>query len=139
MNRLIVLLVFLTVLPRLRAQSHTEMTLEDNQTVTGQKAFAGNNTHSGTETFTNTVMSTGANNHGQVNGVYNIGACSSSPAPAWCSGSDVGAWVNAAYAACPSTGCRIHISAQASCYSYSTPIALSTNGKPAILEGDGSG
>jgi len=52
----------------------------------------------------------------------------------------MGEWVNAAYAACPSTtGCRIHIQGQQSCYSYSTPIVLNTNGKNALLEGDTGG
>jgi hypothetical protein len=75
-----------------------------------------------------------------LNTVYYPATCgSSSTAPPWCSGSEMGAWVNAAYAACPSFGCRIHITAQSSCYSFTTPIALNTNNKPAMLDGDGSG
>jgi hypothetical protein len=38
---------------------------------------------------------------GMINGAYNVAACGSASAPSWCSGSDLGAWINAAIAAMP--------------------------------------
>lgn len=43
------------------------------------------------------------------------------------SGIDIGAKINAAYAACPSTGCQITV--PAGNYSYTTPIVFGTNNK----------
>lgn len=65
--------------------------------------------------------------------------------PTW-SGSDVGAWINAAYADCPtlatsgSTFCKIIVAPKSdgSCYTATTLINLSTNGKPAILDFQGA-
>lgn len=53
---------------------------------------------------------------------------------------DLGTQINAAYAALPSTGGKIIILPKllGTCYSYSTPIVLATQGKFVILEG-GSG
>ena len=47
------------------------------------------------------------------------------------SGADIGAQINAAYAACPSNGCEIVI--PQGTWSYSTGIVIGTNGKPALL------
>lgn len=52
------------------------------------------------------------------------------------SGSDIGAKVNAAYAACPAKGCKIRIKPQNACYAFSTPIVLATLNKPVTLEAD---
>lgn len=60
------------------------------------------------------------------------------------SGSDIGAKINAAYAACPTNGsdgaCIIAVPVQsnAACYNYSTPIVLNTSNKSVTLEGWGT-
>jgi hypothetical protein len=69
----------------------------------------------------------------KMNGQSVVGG---SCAATWGSG-DIGAQVNAAYAALPSNGGRIHIIAGT--YNFSTPIVLNTSGKYAILEGDANG
>jgi hypothetical protein len=75
---------------------------------------------------------------GVLNGAYYPASCgSSSTAPSWCSGSEMGAWVNAAIAASPS-GTRIHITASSTCYSFTTPIVFGS-GKYDTLEGDPGG
>ena len=53
------------------------------------------------------------------------------------SGGDIGAKINAAYAALPANGGTIFVSPKAdnSCYSYTTPIIFQTSGKYAILAG----
>lgn len=79
-----------------------------------------------------TNLFTGANSMCNLNAVMNVGG---SCATFW-GGGDIGAQVNAAYTACPSSGCRIHIIAQAACYTFTTPITLSTSNKAALLEGD---
>lgn len=69
---------------------------------------------------------------GLGNVTYYPAACGSlSTAPSWCAGSDMGAWINAAYAAGTSP---VNISIDPGTYSYSTPIALSTNGKLVTIE-----
>lgn len=52
-------------------------------------------------------------------------------------GSDIGAQVNAAYAACPLKSCIITIPRGS--FSFSTPIILDTNGKRALLRGAPAG
>ena len=56
-------------------------------------------------------------------------------------GADMGAQINAAYADLPPTGGRIRVPplAPGRCYSYSTPIDLSADGRPAVIEGDPGG
>ena len=72
---------------------------------------------------------------GVNNAVYFPTQCASSMRPSWCSGSDLGAWVNAAATAC--TSCRIHIPA-GSCTSFTTPISFGS-GQFVTLEGDPGG
>jgi hypothetical protein len=103
------------------AQSHAEMTLQDTQTVSGNKTFTGTNVHSGTSTMA------------VLNGVYNGNACASSPAPSWCSGSDLGAWINSAASAC-SGACVIHL--PAGTYTLTTTATISKPGVSVV--GDGS-
>jgi hypothetical protein len=117
------------------AQTHSEVTQDDNQTIPANKTFSGNNTHTGDVTFSNAVTATGATTLGQVNGAYNPAACALSSPPPWCSGSEMGAWVNAAYAALPSSGGEIYIPAGS--YSYTTPIVMATSHKPVRLSGAG--
>lgn len=52
-------------------------------------------------------------------------------------GADMGAQINNAYAACPSSGCTIYV--PAGFYSFTTPILLTTYGKSVQLIGDGGG
>lgn len=68
-----------------------------------------------------------------LNGIsYVGGACAS----AWGAG-DIGAQINTAYAAMPSSGGKIGIISQANgtCYNQTTPVVLATQGKYAIVEG----
>lgn len=89
--------------------------------------WTGNNTHSGTETFTGALN---CKNFEQIRCV------DSSNSAGW-TGSDVGAWINSAYADLPATGGTIRLAGSALCYSQSTAISFNTLGKPAILRGDG--
>jgi len=76
---------------------------------------------------------------GSLNGVLNASACADSFPPAWCSGSDMGSWIPAAYNALPADGGTIQISGQASAYSFSSPISFTTNNKIVSLQGTGTG
>ena len=45
-----------------------------------------------------------------VDGALNPLVCATSPTPSWCSGSDIGAWINAAASTCtPTSQCVIHL------------------------------
>jgi hypothetical protein len=78
-----------------------------------------------TTTFPGTVAITGgAINGTNVEGVYDATAYS---------GADIGAQINAAYAACPSTGCTILVPPGS--YSFSTAISIATQNKPALVTG----
>jgi hypothetical protein len=61
---------------------------------------------------------------GQVNTIYNANACSAASPPSWCSGSDIGAWANAAFTQC-SGKCTVYIPAEV--YSQSTTINFPVN------------
>jgi len=80
-----------------------------------------------------------------VNAVLNAASCGDSTPPSWCSGTDIGAWVNAAYAELPSTGGEIDIPPSTSlpspttCYSQANPIVFGVEHKPVILKGQGNG
>lgn len=94
--------------------------------------FTGTNTFNGTDIFTGANTLTGTSTLALANGVYNPAACATNP-PSWCAGSDMGAWINAAYAALPAAGGEISIPAGA--FSYSTPIVASTSHKPVRIHG----
>lgn len=74
-------------------------------------------------------MQTDSLNSTQVNGVLN--------AVRYMNGGDIGAGINAAYAALSSAGGKIFVPPQASGspYSFSTPIVFNTQNKPVIIEG----
>jgi hypothetical protein len=79
---------------------------------------------------------------GNINGVLYVGG----PVNFWIGSSDIGAQINAAYAALPATGGTIVIIPPASggCYDYSTPIVFAPRpsappGKYVRLEAGGSG
>jgi len=55
-----------------------------------------------------------------VNGVFNPNICSVTPAPSWCSGSDIGAWTNAAIGQLSGSCGEIYIPAGS--YTYTTTI-----------------
>lgn len=57
---------------------------------------------------------------GTTNGVLNPAMCAAAPSPAWCSGSDMGAWINAAFIAC-SNVCTVEV--PTGTYTYGTTIA----------------
>lgn len=75
--------------------------------------FAWNNT-------SNTLFTSNSVN-GTDNGIYNPTICSTSIAPTWCSGSDLGAWVNAAFSNCNNI-CIVQI--PAGTYTYTTTINM---------------
>ena len=52
-------------------------------------------------------------------------------------GSDIGAQINSAYAACPETGCTIIVPPGS--YTDATPVVIATKGKPAIIRCSGTG
>jgi len=66
-----------------------------------------------------------------LNGVYNAAACTTS-APSWCSGADIGGWINAAATAC-SGACIITI--PAGTYSYSTTPTINKPGLSVVGAG----
>lgn len=70
-----------------------------------------------------------------INGVAYVGGTCAS----YWGGGDIGAQINAAYAALPSSGGSIYIAPAASCYNFSTPIVLATSGKYVILNGLAAG
>src|SRR3954453_13085731 len=72
--------------------------------------------------FTGTVSSSGGVTTSNLNGVYNPVACGTAPVPSWCSGPDIGAWINAAIAAGAN---RLFVPAGK--YSQSTTIMLPRN------------
>jgi hypothetical protein len=123
------------------AQSHTQVTVEDTQTITGSKTF--NRTVAATKvgelsgTFSGNQSPTGSTMLSLPNGVYNAAACLSSPAPpSWCAGAgDIGAAVNAAYAAGGAGGVEVYIPAAS--YSFSTPILANVNHRALHLYGAG--
>jgi hypothetical protein len=70
-----------------------------------------------------------------INGVPNALLCGGSNPPPWCSGSDIGAWINAAYAELPSTGGKIQVSPiPAGGLTQVTPVVIGTLSKPAVIE-----
>lgn len=52
-------------------------------------------------------------------------------------GSDIGAQINAAYAALPATGGTLIIPAGGGCYAFTTPVVFGTSGKVPMLIGQG--
>ncbi len=87
-----------------------------NQTIGGQKIFSGANSYTGNISFAGIPVT------GNLNGALNAAACNSTVPPSWCSGSDIGAWVNAAAAVLPN-GCG-EIDLPAGSYSQSTTILI---------------
>lgn len=77
---------------------------------------------------------TGQLNTAILNNIYYPAMCAQSPVPSWCSGSDIGAWINAAYAVCPATSCRIHVTSGV--YTWTTPIVFGTAGDCPVIDGD---
>lgn len=104
-----------------------------NQTCT---AYAPGPTLSGSNTFNGTNIFNGSTTAGILNGAYNAASCANSPAPSWCSGTDIGAWVNAAMAACPSpASCRVVIPAG----SYTQTTTINITNPAAMIIGDSQG
>lgn len=85
-----------------------------------------NNTWTGNNTFSGTVTSC------SYDGVSYVG--SGAPYTTCWGSSDIGAQINAAYAACPSSGCHIVVTPGA--YSYTTPIVFGNSNKGALLTCD---
>lgn len=102
-------------------------TLNGGGTLGGNYTTSGTNTHSGTETFTGSTSICQGNT-----ALYVGGSC----ATFW-GGGDIGAQINAAYAALPSTGGFIYVIPQSNgaCYSFTTPITFTTSGKYPTLSG----
>jgi len=99
-----------------------------NNTWVGSNSFSSSSSFSGLTTFTGTITCT----------VVNARPCVSPSNPQLWAGTDVGGWINSAYASgLGSTGGTIDVAASPTCYAYSTPILLNTNGKPVYLKGQG--
>jgi hypothetical protein len=126
--------------PSARAQTNTFCAANLACTVTGIWTFSGApvfgnysttgaGTHSGTETFTGLM---------QCKNFENAVCVDSANSQGW-SGTDIGGWINAAYAALPATGGEINVyNLGATCIGFSTPIVFSTSGKYPKLIGHGS-
>jgi hypothetical protein len=104
-------------------------TLNGGGTLSG--VYAGNQTLSGTTTHTGQILCKQFENALCIDEL-NTGA--------W-AGADIGAWLNAAYAALPATGGKIWVMQKAAggCYSFTTPIVMSVLGKYPDIEGFGNG
>jgi len=66
-----------------------------------------------------------------VNGKLNPASCGNATPPSWCSGSDIGAWINAAYAQLPSNGGEIDVPSGP--YTLTNSIVFGALYKPALL------
>lgn len=82
----------------------------------------GDGTQGGGLTINGGATSTGLSLVCNNGGIYNANCFA---------GSDIGAKINAAYAACPSTGCQIFV--PAGTYNFSTQIFFNTASKPVLL------
>lgn len=93
----------------------------------GNNAWTGNETHSGTETFT-----------GQVNckNFENLFCVDAANTQSW-SGTDVGGWFNSLYSGLPSRGGKSFLGPASNSLSlnFSTPITFNTSKKYPIVEG----
>lgn len=67
-----------------------------------------------------------------VNQVLNPTLCNTAAAPAWCTGSDLGAWINAAFTACGGS-CIVQI--PPGTYAYTTTIVMNTESESLIGAG----
>lgn len=68
---------------------------------------------------------------GIANSVYNAAACGAANPPSWCSGTDIGGWVNSAFNNC-SNKCSVYIPAGAYSYAATINIPVNTNGATAL-------
>ena len=131
--------------PSARAQTNTFCAANLACTVTGIWTFSGApvfgnysttgaGTHSGTETFAGALNANGGFVCKTLENVQCVDSTLSR------GGSDIGAEINLAYAALPSTGGAIFVYAanNGSIYNFSTPIVLNTSGKYVLLQGMGS-
>ncbi len=76
---------------------------------------------------------------GTENGAYHPAACGVLvTAPSWCSGSDFGAWFNAAYAAVVTSAVNGTIVIDPGSYTYSTPIVANNAGTRLAVVGSGA-
>ena len=110
------------------------------------KTDSGNNTFSGTNNFTGdldiggtavtlpvpiSIGGTGSQNTSDalqtLSGVYNASSCGNATKPSWCSGSDVGAWVNSAISHAAGQNAYILIDETQSPYTQTTSIVRPPN------------
>jgi hypothetical protein len=99
----------------------------------GQFSVLGSaNTWTAPQTFNGNVTMTAGQNTLNCKNFEQIRCVDGVNSAAW-SGSEAGAWINAAYADLPSTGGDIYVAAGN--YSYSTPIVFGTANKPARIVG----
>lgn len=69
---------------------------------------------------------------GGVTGILNAAACGTTPAPTWCTGTDIGGWINAAYTYC-ANNCIVEI--PPGNYPYKTTINMTTEGDSLVGAG----
>jgi hypothetical protein len=126
--------VYVSLPSEVQAQTNTFCAANLACTVTGIWSLGtygttGTGTHSGTETFTGQM---------QCKDFEAVKCVDSANSQGW-AGADIGAWINAAYAALPSTGGEINIyNLGMACMNFTTPIVLSTSGKYPLLIGHGT-
>jgi hypothetical protein len=115
----------------------TDITVPGETALPGNLIFTGANSHSGVETFTGAIASIGGIT---CKTFENIQCVDSNFATTWSPATDIGAAINAAYTALPSTGGTIWVfpNASGTCYNYTTPIVFGTNLKKVRLVGYGA-
>jgi hypothetical protein len=82
------------------------------------------------QNYTNNTFS-GTDVEASLNGILNAGACGSTNAPTWCSGSDIASWVNAAYSQCGNI-CTVYVPAGTYSTGNTINIPVVTNGTAAL-------
>ncbi len=100
-------------------------------TIEAQSHLSDNGTQiTATEPFSGTSASfSGAVSAAETNTVYNAASCGYSSPPSWCTGSDIGAWVNAAITAGAST-----VFIPSGSYTFSTPISITVTNANSNLQ-----
>ena len=103
----------------------------------GAGAFSASNNFTWNNS-TGTLTTTTAN-FALSNGIYYPSNCGGTSPPTWCSGSDIGAWVNAAFASIIANSSGGHIHINAGVYSQITPIAIIGAAIPITIDCDAGG
>lgn len=87
-----------------------------------------------TETLTDVFPSGTGGNPGALNGVLYPATCGGVYPPSWCSGTDIGGWINSAVSALPGHCGTLYLPTSSTAYSFGTTII-----KPRCVKLDGAG